>query len=237
MKRFYRDVTVEEAEGGFVVALDGQRVKTQGSGQPQTVPTRALAGLLADEWARQGEEIDTGGFPHRALADYAIDMVAPDLAAAVNRLLRFVETDTLCYRADPDEPLHRRQLEIWEPVLTRFEARCGVKLVRVSGILHRPQPAETLAVVRARLGVYDAFTIAGLETLASLAASLTVALEAAEPDSDAESLWAAAMLEEEWQADLWGREAEAEERRARRRAEFMMAREFVLAAGDNDTSP
>lgn len=232
MKRFYRDVAVQEAAGGFQVALDKRPIRTQG-GAAQMVPTRALSDLLADEWTRQGEEIDPGSFPHRALADYAIDHVAHDRQAAADRLMRFLETDTLCYRADPDEPLHRRQLAEWEPVLTRFEARHGVRLVRVSGIVHRPQSAETLALLRERLLECDPFTLAAVETMASLAASLTVALETAEPKADAGSLWAAATLEEEWQAELWSREAEAETRRVRRRDEFMMAREFVGAARDD----
>lgn len=230
MKRFYRAVTVEQADSGFVVALDGRRIKTQGDVIPQAVPTRALAELLAAEWSGQGETIEPGVFRHRALADYAIDQIAPDPVAAVTRTLRFAETDTLCYRADPDEPLHRRQMEVWEPILTAFEARTGTAFTRVSGIVHRPQAEATLGRVRALLDRENAFALAGIEAMASLAASLVVALQAAESGNDADALWAAAALEEEWQAELWGREYTAEERRARRMAEFMTARQFTLAA-------
>lgn len=228
MKRFYRAVAVEQVDGGFAVTLDGRRIKTPG-GLPQTVPSRALADLLATEWARQGETIEPGDFPHRALADYAIDRIAPD-PGSPERILRFAETDTLCYRADPDEPLHRRQLEVWEPVLTAFEARTGTAFTRVSGIVHRPQAEATLGRVCALLDGENAFALAGIEAMASLAASLVVALQAAESSNDADALWAAAALEEEWQAELWGREYTAEERRARRKAEFLAARQFTLAA-------
>lgn len=230
MKRFYREVGVEAAKGGFVVTLDGRTIRTQGSGAPQAVPSRALAELLAAEWARQGEVIVPGDFKHRALADYAIDHITPDPGAALDRILRYAETDTLCYRADPDEPLFRRQLEVWEPVLRSFEERSGTSFTRVSGIVHRAQDAQCLDRLRAMLLAENAAALAGIEAMASLAASLVVALEAAEPDSDAGALWDAASLEEEWQADLWGREAEAEERRTRRRADFLAAREFTVAA-------
>ncbi len=75
----------------------------------QIVPTRALAEAIAGEWSGQGEEIDTARFIFRDLADYAIDIAAPDPSGAAASMLRFAETDTLCYRADPDEPLHARQ--------------------------------------------------------------------------------------------------------------------------------
>ena len=63
--------------------------------------------------------------------------------------------------------------------------------------------------------------------MASLTASLTVALAALEKGADAEALWRTATLEEEWQAERWGRDAEAEAARAEQGAAFRKA--FGLA--------
>lgn len=227
IRRFYKTVTLGEVPRGWQVLLDGRGVKTVG-GAAQVAPTQALGEALAAEWRQQGDAIDPASLPLRDLTDYAIDVVAADPAAQAESLITYAETDTLCYRADPDEPLHARQLEVWEPLLTRFEADHGVRLVRVSGIVHRPQPPETLAALRARLGALDPFTLAGLETMTTLAASLVTALAALDArEDDAQALWQAACLEEEWQAELWGREEEAEERRARREADFLRACGFV----------
>ncbi|QDM41567.1 ATP12 family protein [Altererythrobacter sp. TH136] len=229
MKRFWKGVSVEPESGGWQVTLDGRRVRTQG-GAAQVVPSRALAELLADEWRAQGEEIDPAAFRARDLADYAVDVVTLDPAQVVAKILRYAETDTLCYRADPDEPLHRRQWAEWEPVIAALEAREGVTLERVSGIVHRRQPAATLARLQQRLESLDPFTLAALEVLASLSASLTVALSALEPDADPAALWAAAELEETWQVELWGSDALAEERRQRRADDFHHAVQFARAA-------
>ena len=226
MKRFYREVAVEEVTGGWRVTLDGRAVKTA-QGAPQVVPARALADALAAEWAGKGEEIDPAAFALRDLADYAIDMVRGDRNTAIDRLLAFAETDTLCYRADPDEPLYRRQYEIWEPLVTAMEAREGIALNRVSGVIHRAQPPQSLARLRERLESLDDFTLAALQTMASLTASLCVALEALEANAAPEALWSAANLEEEWQAELWGRDPEAEVRMEQRGLEFMCALEFA----------
>jgi chaperone required for assembly of F1-ATPase len=226
MKRFYKDVSVEPAGEGWRVALDRRAIRTQG-GAPQVVPSRELAEALADEWRRQGETINTRAFPLRDLADFAIDHVAPDRAAAAARLLPYAETDTLCYRADPDEPLHRRQQALWEPLVRAAEARHGVRLERVSGVVHRPQPAETLATLRAVLEALDPFVLAALETVTRLAASLTVGLLAIEPGADAGALFAAANCEEDWQAEQWGWDALAEKDRARRLEAFEQAVRFA----------
>jgi chaperone required for assembly of F1-ATPase len=231
IRRFYNEVTLGEAPGGWQVLLDGRGVKTVG-GAGQIAPTRPLAEALAAEWRRQGEKIDPASLPLRDIADYAIDIVAPAPEVIAHGLVAYAETDTLCYRADPDEPLHARQLEVWEPLLAAFEAEHGIALVRVSGVLHRPQPAQALAVLHARLVALDAFALAGVDAMTKLAASLVTALAAldARGEEEPRALWQAGCLEEEWQAELWGRDWEAEERRARREADFLRACAFARLA-------
>ena len=53
---------------------------------------------------------------------------------------------------------------------------------------------------------------------------------ALEPDADTEVLWDAANHEEDWQAQLWGKDEEALERRARRHAAFAAAAQFAALA-------
>ena len=229
MKRFWREVSVSAVEGGWQGMLDGRGVKTPAR-RAQVVPSRALAERLAGEWAAQGEEIDPAGFVLRDMTDYAIDMVAPDPAIAHSAILPYGETDTLCYRAEPGEALARRQEAAWEPLLKAAEARLDVRFERVSGIIHQAQPAATRARLKAAVTALDPFALAALQTLTSLAASLVIGLAALEPDADGVALWDAANLEEDFQAELWGRDAEAEARRARRLPHFTRAMDFVRAA-------
>ena len=226
MKRFWKAAAVEPAGDGWRVTLDGRAVRTP-LGAAQSVPTRALADALAAEWNAQGEEVDPRSFPLRALADRAIDHVAPDPIAAIDRALRYAETDTLCYRADPENALWRRQHEEWEPLVAALEAREGVTLPRVSGVIHRAPEAEALATLRARLKRFDLFALVALEEMVGLSASLTIALAALEEDADAAALWRAATLEEEWQAERWGRDEEAEAARREKGEAFRQAFRFA----------
>lgn len=226
MKRFYKQAVAAAAEGGWRVELDGKPIRTA-LANPQLVPSRQLAETLATEWAEQGEEIDASSFFFRDLADYAIDIVGKDRAEVIASLLPYGETDTLCYRADPDEPFFPRQTEVWEPLLGALEQRLGVNFTRISGIIHQPQPAETMAALKAELERHDHFTLAALNTLTSLAASLTIGLAAIEPGADAALLWDAASLEEDWQAEQWGKDWMAQERRDKRFADFSRAMRFA----------
>lgn len=233
MKRFYKTAEVVLAGGksgeGWQVALDGRPIKTV-AGRPQIVPTRKLAEALADEWSAQSEEIDPGLFLLRDMADYAIDVVAVDRTAAIRSLLAYAETDTLCYRGDEGEALHEHQIEVWEPLLLAAERRWDVHFTRVGGVIHQPQPEATLARLEAVLATMDDFQLAALRSLAGLAASLVIGLAALEPDADPHELWNAANLEEDWQAELWGKDAEAMDLRDKRFAAFAAAMRFAELA-------
>ncbi len=229
MKRFYKAVTVGVDAGGFRVMLDGRGLRTVG-GRPQIVPSAPLAEALAAEWSGQGDDIDPAAFVFRDLADYAIDVVTLGKAAVVDELLPYAETDTLCYRAEPDEALGIRQRAVWDPLLVAAEEHWQVRFVRVAGVMHRPQPEATLARLREDIAARDGFTLAALKNTSSLAASLVLGLMALEPDADIDALWDAASLEEDWQAELWGKDAEALDRRARRHAAFAAAARFAALA-------
>ncbi len=226
MKRFYDNVATQKQAGGWQVTLDGRGLKTV-RGTPQLVPTQPLVEALVSEWDIEGEELDPNAFPLRDMADYAIDIVAKDRAGVADKLIAFADTDTLLYRADPDEPLYARQREVWEPIVSAFETKHAVTLKRVSGVMHAAQDDAALASIRASMNELDPFALAALETMTSLAASLTIGLSALEEGADIEGLWQAASLEEEWQVEQWGRDEEAEERRVKRAADFERAARFA----------
>jgi chaperone required for assembly of F1-ATPase len=118
MKRFYKDVSVAEGPEGWRVLLDGRAIKTVG-GRPQALPGQALALAMAREWAEQGED-RPALFVLRDMADYALDVVAPAPPRRSPRCCPMPKP-TLCYRADPDEPLFARQQAVWEPLLAGAE--------------------------------------------------------------------------------------------------------------------
>jgi len=235
LKRFYKAVTTQLQDDGWRVLLDGRAIKTAG-GNPQLVPTHALAEAMVAEWTAQGEQIDPRGFAMRDLADYAIDVVSGEARSdLIDELAAYAGTDTLCYRVSPDQSLHERQVAVWEPVLTEAERRHDVHFERITEILHQPQPEATLARMKSAVAALDPFPLAALRVLTSLTASLVIALAALEPEADAQRLWEAANLEEDWQGEHWGRDAEAEALRQTRFEAFAMAIRFAALARDGES--
>ena len=72
MKRFYKKVTVENAEEFFIVTLDGKPLLTPGK-KSLLLPNRQLADKIASEWQQQNELIQPHKMPNMSLASTAID--------------------------------------------------------------------------------------------------------------------------------------------------------------------
>jgi len=214
VKRFWQTVDVTP-DGG--IALDGKPVRTPGRA-PLQLPTRALADAVADEWRAVDDAIDPRAMPLTGLANAAIDRIATDPATFAAGLAAYAESDLLCYRAESPAELVARQAAAWDPLLDWARETFGVAFVVTTGIIHRPQPPETLARLGGAVAAYPPFALAALSPVVTISGSLVAALALAERAADPEAVWLASELDADWQAEQWGEDdLAAPARQARRR--------------------
>jgi chaperone required for assembly of F1-ATPase len=89
------------------------------------------------------------------------------------------------------------------------------------------QTDEARAAFAATLTPHDAFRLAGLHVLTTLTGSALLALALERRQLEADAVWTAAHVDEEYQARLWGEDSEAAARRRARRADFDAACRFL----------
>jgi chaperone required for assembly of F1-ATPase len=232
-RRFWTEAAVEETEGGHTVALDGRRVRTPAR-TPLVLPSRPLAEAVAHEWQEQPETIDPLAMPLTRAANSAIDRVAPARTSVIAMLADYGETDLLCYRAEAPATLAERQAAAWDPMLDWAAEDLGARLVCGTGVMHVAQPDASLRALCAALESLDAFELTGLHDLVTLSGSLILGL-AAERGADApHRLWELSRIDEIWQAEQWGEDAEAAEAAEDRRRSFLRAARFVALARGQD---
>jgi chaperone required for assembly of F1-ATPase len=223
VKRFYKEASVG---AGREVLLDGRRVQTPGR-VPLALPNARLAEAIADEWNAQGETIDPRAMPLTGLANAAIDRIAPAPESFAHGLAIYGESDLLCYRAAGPAPLVARQTELWDPILEWAQDRYAIAFAVTAGITHKPQPPETIQRLAAAVAARNPFELAGLSPLVTISGSLIIALALAEGALSLDAAWTAASLDEQWQVDQWGEDAEAMQALANRRADFAAAARFL----------
>jgi chaperone required for assembly of F1-ATPase len=223
MKRFYKAVAVGPDR---TILLDGRTVRTPARAV-LALTTDPLAAAIAGEWDAQGEEIDPRSMPLTGLANAAIDRIAPDPATFVATLAAYAETDLLCYRADAPPDLVARQAAQWDPLLAWAASRYDIHFDPIVGIVHRPQPAATVARLQAALAAQPPFALAALSELITIGGSLVTAFAIHAGAIDAETAFATAHLDELWQAENWGEDWMATDAREIRRRDFLAAARFL----------
>ena len=227
MKRFWTNVAVD-AEG--VITLDGRPVRTPGR-VPLSLPTDALTKGVVAEWRSVGETVDPRLMPLTGLSNAAIDRIAPDPATFAAGIARYGESDLLCYRAELPEPLVARQAAAWDPVIAWAQGRYDVRIAVTAGIIHVAQPPATIGRLGEAIAAQPAFALAGLSTVVTLTGSLLLGLALAEGAIDADAAWAAAHVDEDWQAEMWGVDDLAAQTLALKRREYDGAIAFLTAIG------
>ena len=226
MKRFWKDAAAVQRDGGWTIELDGRPVRTPAR-QLLCLPGDRLAQAVAEEWADVSERPEPRAMPLTGLANAAIDRVAADPDSFASGLAVYGESDLLCYRADSPAELAERQEHEWGPLLAWARRRYDVDFVLTAGILHAPQPAATIERLGHAVAALDSFRLAGLAPLVTIGGSLVAALAVVEDAVTGDQAWQAVSLDERWQLEKWGEDAEAVAALANRRAEFLSACRFL----------
>jgi chaperone required for assembly of F1-ATPase len=221
-KRFWTEVTVAPAEGGFCLRLDERPVRTPAKA-PFVAPNRAVAEAAAEEWRAQEGELRPEAMPVTRAVNSAIDRVAPQIAEVREIVAAYGGSDLLCYRAGGPAELVRRQSERWDPALAWAEAAYGAQLFLGEGVMHVAQPERALAALAAAVDGYAPLELTALHDLVAISGSLVLGLAVAEGAMDAEEAWRSSRVDEDWQVEQWGEDAEAAEAAANKRADFLEA--------------
>lgn len=225
MKRFYKDVTVTDDHS---IHLDGKPILTPVK-HKLTAPTRRLAEAIAQEWREQGSDIVPATMHLTKLANTAIDRTRRDDVIA--ELTNFARNDLLCYRATEPAELVRRQQTAWDPLLDWTNATYGAPLATTHGVSHVAQDEAAIAALSHAVQAADAWTLVGIHAATTITGSLILALAILENRLSHTEAFAASRIDEAFQAEKWGRDAEAEARARRLAAELEAASRFMALAG------
>ncbi|WP_300972879.1 ATP12 family chaperone protein [Sphingomonas sp. LHG3406-1] len=219
MKRFWKEVQLVDDDGGWRIELDGRPVRTPARAL-LLLPNRALADAAAAEWRAAGETVDPRAMPMTGLANSALDRVAPQRETFADGLARYASGDLFCYRAESPSALIDAQAAEWDPLLQWARRRYDVDFAVTGGVAPVDQPEATVERLTHAVRALGPFQLAGLSPMVTVGGSLVAALAVFEEAIGVYEAWSAVSLDERWQLDQWGSDAEAEKALDAREADF-----------------
>jgi chaperone required for assembly of F1-ATPase len=227
-KRFYASAGVEQGgDGRFSVTLDGKPIRTP-SGVPVILPGASIAQAVAAEWNAQGEIIDPLTMPLTRLANSVVQGVVANVDAVAGDVAKYLGSNLLFYRAGHPEALIAREAKHWDPILFWAADSLHAHFILAEGVVHVHQPEQAVAAARAALPS-DPWLIAALHVITTLTGSALLALALFHDVIDEDQAWAAAHVDEDWNAEKWGVDEEMAARRAARLVDYKAASGLLKA--------
>ena len=226
MKRFYKDVSVLKQGKMYVVLLDGKTIKT-----PQKslclLPTRAMADAVAKEWEDQDKDIDPVSMPITKMINTAIDRVAVRRSEITTELVNFAGSDQICYRADNPQELVELQNKIWNPLSRRMLEIHNIELKFTTGIVFQEQDPKHLLKIRNLSEDIEDDALMAFCGMATVCGSIIIGLNLFEGHISTDEAWEAGHLDENFQVLKWGRDQDADDRRANLKDELENSVRFL----------
>ncbi|XP_077172880.1 ATP synthase mitochondrial F1 complex assembly factor 2 [Paroedura picta] len=203
-KRFYQNVSISQGEGGFEINLDHRKLKTP-QNKTFAVPSEALALAVATEWDSQRDTIKFFTMHLTTLCNTALDNPSQrSKEQLIRAAVKFLETDTICYRVEEPPALVELQKNEWDPVIAWAEKRYNVAIGSSTSILGPSIPQSTKDTFVSHLASYNAWALHGIEYMIAQLKSLILSMGLLDKHLTVEQAVLLSRLEEEYQIRRWG---------------------------------
>lgn len=235
-KRLYDAVAIGQDNGAFTVLLGGRPLRTPEKNILR-LPTAALAAGVANEWLAQGETLRPESMPLTRLAATAAERIGARRRAVVDAVVGYAGSDLLCYRAESPDELVVLQRRAWQPLLDWAAERWGARLAVGAGVVPIEQPPAAIEALHRAVDQATDLELAALSCVVQASGSIVVGLAVLDGRIDAETAAETALLDEQYQAERWGIDAEAERRRREIADDIRAAASFLSLAGPGGFRP
>lgn len=206
MKRFYKLVSVNQEAEGWTIHLDTKPVKTPGR-VPLLASSEALANAVAGEWMAQETVIDPESMPLTQILSTQIDQVQTQRDAMSAEVLKYLNTDLLCYRAGKEpEGQAEKQIESWDPWLEWFQTRFETPLETTIDLVALKQPPAAHEAVKAAVEALDDVKFTVLQLTVPLSGSLVLSLAFVEGAITPQQIFDATHVEEHFKDAIYDAE-------------------------------
>ncbi|KAJ3144540.1 ATP synthase complex assembly protein atp12 [Irineochytrium annulatum] len=205
--RFWKKAEPVMEADGWRIHLDGRRLKSPG-GTEVLIPKehKRMALLVAAEWEGQEKLLKAASLPATSLVVRGTESLKDGTvrSGVIDLLLRYLNTDSICYHQTEPEALVALQNQYWNPILDWASSRFSIKLDTTDGIASIRQPEASVQRLREHLESISTLQLAALERAVLTSRSLLIGLALMDGAVTAEFAADAARVEVYHQTRKWG---------------------------------
>lgn len=185
--------------------MDKRKLKTP-KGNVFYTTNESLASLVAAEWDSQKDKIELNQMHLTTLTNTAIDNPGSlDIDSATEKLISFLESDTLCFRMPEPEELLKLQTNNLDPVVQWFADffHCNVP---VSQNVTLPEiDAKTRSILERYFKSFNLWSLVGFLFATENLKSLILSCALMNRQLSVEDAIQLSRIEENFQSRIWGK--------------------------------
>nr|CAG8492702.1 14806_t:CDS:2 [Entrophospora candida] len=209
LKRFWKNTSItKNQDGNYLIILDKRQLKTPG-GSHLIIPKtkKYLALLIAGEWESQKAVLKHHSLPLTSLVARAIDVFdkdAKEREKVITGLIKYLDTDTICYQEPFPESLVNLQKEHWDPLINWIQSTYNIEIKSTYSIIGIKQPIQSKEKLHSIINKFDGLKLAALERATIISKSFIIGLGLVERKLSVEEAAKAARIETISQTMRWG---------------------------------
>ena len=142
-----------------------------------------------------------------------IDRIVNDRDLYINEIMKFVDTDLICYKADKPDELVEFQNKHWDPILLIIKDYIGEEIQVFTGIMPGRQNKQVHNKIKKLIHKFSNIELSILHRLTNIIGSIFISLCVIKGDILKKYICQLCFLDELWQAENWGVEEEAAKKR------------------------
>ena len=213
MKKFWEKVSIKKiSSDSFCVMLDKRILKTPLK-RELVLPNLNLAQEIVKEWDQDSKKINTESMIFYGLISTSLDKIIDDKNLYINDILDYIDTDLICYRAENQKELLKLQKNKWDPIILLIEKYIGIKVQVFQGISPKKQHASVHDKLNNLINQLDIYKISVLHRITNITGSIFLSLCVLKKDISKNEVFELSFLDELWQAENWGFDNEASQKR------------------------
>ncbi len=213
MKKFWEKVSIKKlSSDSFCIMLDERILKTPLK-KELVLPNLNLAQEIVKEWDQDSKNINTESMIFYGLISTSLDKIIYNKNLYINDILDYIDTDLICYRAENPKELVELQKNKWDPIILLIKKYIGTKVQVFQGILPKKQHTDVHNKLNNLINQFNIFEISALHRITNITGSIFLSLCVIKKDISKNELFELSVLDELWQAENWGFDAETSQKR------------------------
>uniref|UniRef100_A0A1I8BZN0 ATP synthase mitochondrial F1 complex assembly factor 2 n=1 Tax=Meloidogyne hapla TaxID=6305 RepID=A0A1I8BZN0_MELHA len=201
-KLIYKEAFVDKYDGNFVIKLDNNYLKSP-AGNILLIKSEPLALLISNEWNLKNRD----GLGNKSSMHFtALDNPHGETCdSVIEKLIGYLNTDTLLYFSDSQTSLFDVQQKQWLPIIKWINLKLKINLQQATEFFEPPKISKNCKQnLKQFLSFYNFPSLCAINYGAESLKSLILTIAAIDNYLSIEEAVNAANLEQIWQSKIWG---------------------------------